>query len=153
MFVDSNRFHADMNKTYFLRKEDREPRWFVIDAAGQVLGRLATHVANMLRGKDKPNYTPHTDGGDYVVVINVNKIVLTGNKWNAKMYQRYTGYIAGLREISAKDLLKKRPTDLIKIAVKGMLPKNKLSDQVIKKLKVYATADHPHQAHNIQSTV
>jgi large subunit ribosomal protein L13 len=151
--MDSNNSHVGMNKAYFLPVEHREPRWVLVDAAGQVLGRLATRIANSLRGKDKAIYTPHTDSGDYVIVINADKVVLTGNKWNDKIYERYTGYIGGLRETTAKELVKKHPTKLIEHAVKGMLPKNKLSDQILKKLKVYATPHHPHTAHKIQQLV
>lgn len=136
----------DMNKSFVLRKEDRTPKWRVIDASGKVLGRLSTEIADILRGKDKPDYTPHTDGGDYVIVTNCEKIKLTGNKWEGKIYEHYTGWRGGLKKISAQDLLKKDPAELIIHSVKGMLPKNKLNDQVIKKLKVYAGNEHPHQA-------
>lgn len=136
----------DMNRIFFLRKEDRKPRWHQIDAEGKVLGRLATEIADLLRGKNNPLYTPHTDTGDYVVVINADKIVLTGNKWEDKEYIHHTMWLSGLKKTSAKDLLKKHPTRLVEYAVKGMLPKNKLNRQVIKKLKVYVGAEHPHQA-------
>ncbi len=135
-----------MNKAFFLRKEDRSPEWRLIDAQGKILGRLATEIADALRGKDRPYYTPHTDCGDYIVVINAEKIALTGNKLKAKIYARYTGYIGGYKEVTAQEMLDKHPTRLIQYAVKGMLPKNKLSDQVIKKLKVYAGTEHPHKA-------
>lgn len=151
--MDSNKSHVGMNKAYFLPKEHREPRWLVVDAAGLVLGRLATRIANALRGKDKPNYTPHTDGGDYVIVLNADKVVLTGNKWHGKIYERYTGYIGGLREMTALEMVKKHPTRILEHAVKGMLPKNKLSDQIIKKLKVYTTGEHPHTAHKTQKLI
>jgi large subunit ribosomal protein L13 len=137
---------ADFNSAFFARKEDHKPKWHLIDADGMVLGRLATQVANIIRGKSKPTYTAHTDFGDYVVIVNAEKIALTGNKLNDKIYQRYSGYIGGLKEISARDLLVKHPTELIQNAVKGMLPKNKLNRQIIKKLKVYAGAEHPHKA-------
>jgi large subunit ribosomal protein L13 len=137
----------DMNRAFFLRREDRSPSWRLIDAEGKVLGRLATEIAEALRGKDKAEYTPHTDGGDYVVVINAEKVVLTGDKMRGKIYARYTGYMGGLRETAARDMLKKHPTFLVEHAVKGMLPKNRLSRQVIKKLKVYAGSEHPHKAH------
>lgn len=136
----------DMNKTFYVKKEARTPQWHVIDAEGLVLGRLATKVTHMLRGKDKAHYTPHTDAGDYVIVINADKIVLTGNKWTGKTYERYTGWIGNLKVTTAKELMAKHPTHLIEHAVKGMLPKNRLSRQIIKKLKVYAGAEHPHFA-------
>lgn len=135
-----------MNKSFRLRKEDAVPAWRVIDAQGKVLGRLATHIADALRGKDKAFYTPHTDSGDYIVVINAEKIVLTGNKLEGKIYDRYSGWMGGYKVTSAKDMLAKKPEFLIEHAVKGMLPKNKLSDQIIKKLKVYAGSEHPHKA-------
>lgn len=136
----------DMNKTFFLHKEDRRPQWRLIDAKGEILGRLACKIANALRGKDKPYFTPHDDAGDYVVVINADKVALTGDKWEGKMYERYTGWIGGYRVTKAKDLLAKHPTQLIEFAVHGMLPKNKLNRQIIKKLKVYAGDQHPHAA-------
>ncbi len=136
----------DMNRAFFLRKEDRDPRWRVIDAEGKVLGRLATEIAEILRGKDKAHYTPHTDAGDYVVVVNAEKIVLTGNKLEDKEYARYSGWMGGLKITTAEELLNKYPERLIEFAVKGMLPKNKLSRQIIGKLKVYAGPHHPHIA-------
>ncbi len=137
---------SDMNKTFYLRKEDRRPKWLLIDAKDKVLGRLVSEIADILRGKDKPYYTAHTDCGDYVIVINADKIILTGKKWKDKKYYRYTGWMGGLKELSAQELLEKHPTWLVEKAVKGMLPKNKLSRQIYKKLKVYASADHPHEA-------
>ncbi len=136
----------DMNKSFVLRNEDRAPKWRVIDAEGKVLGRLSTQIAEILRGKDKPEFTRHTDSGDYVVVINCEKIVLTGNKWEDKTYARYSGWRSGLKETSAKDMLIKHPTDIIRLAVKRMLPKNRLSGQVISKLKIYVGPTHPHTA-------
>jgi large subunit ribosomal protein L13 len=136
----------DMNKSFRLHKENSAPSWRVIDAEGQVLGRLATYVADALRGKDKAFYTPHTDSGDYIVIINAEKIVLTGNKLEGKIYDRYSGWMGGYKVTSAKDMLAKKPEFLLEHAVKGMLPKNKLSDQIIKKLKVYAGSEHPHKA-------
>jgi len=138
-----------MNKAFFFKKEEKIPKWRFIDAKDKVLGRLATEIAEMLRGKDKAVYTPHSDAGDYVVVTNAEKIVLTGNKLNGmkgKIYSSYSGYMGGLKEICARDLLEKEPEQLIIKAVKGMLPKNKLSRQVIKKLKVYKGENHPHKA-------
>jgi len=136
----------DMNKTFFLRKEDVAPTWKLIDAEGQILGRLATDIADALRGKDKAVYTPHTDGGDYIVVINAEKVKLTGDKLEQKEYDRYSGWMGGYKVRTAKEMLEKHPTHLVEHAVKGMLPKNKLSRQVIKKLKVYAGSEHPHKA-------
>jgi large subunit ribosomal protein L13 len=136
----------DMNRTFFMRKEDRNPKWIVIDAEGKILGRLATEIANRLRGKDKATYTPHTDGGDYVVVINAEKIVLTGDKWEQKEYVRYTGWIGGQKTIIARDLRAKHPERIIELAVKRMLPKNVLNRYVHRKLKVYKGPNHPHSA-------
>lgn len=142
----------DMNKTFYLRKEDRAPVWRLIDADGMVLGRLATQVADILRGKDKPYYTPHTDCGDYVVIINADKIKLTGNKWKDKIYVTVSGWRSGKRETSAKDQMAKHPTSLIELAVKRMLPKNTLNRDAFKKLKVYTGPEHPHIAQQVQPT-
>jgi large subunit ribosomal protein L13 len=136
----------DMNRCFFLRKEDRAPKWRIIDANGKVLGRLATQIADALRGKDKPNYTPHTDCGDYVVVINADKVVLTGKKLAQKEYITYSGWQGGKKVTLAKDMLRKHPTQLLQLAVKRMLPKNRLNNQVIKKLKLYVGEVHPHVA-------
>jgi len=135
-----------MNRAFYLRKEDRQPKWILVDAQDKVLGRLATEIADVLRGKDRPEYTPHTDSGDYVVVINAEKVKLTGNKKEQKTYVRYTGWIGGQKETSAEKMLIKHPTFLVEHAVKGMLPKNKLARQQIKKLKVYAGTAHPHKS-------
>lgn len=135
-----------MNKAFYLHKEDRNPQWRVFDAEGMILGRLATQVANALRGKDKPFFTPHDDAGDYVVVINADKIKLTGNKWEGKIYDRYSGWMGGYSVTTAKELMAKHPTQLVEHAVKGMLRRNKLNKEVIKKLKVYAGPEHPHKA-------
>ena len=132
--------------TYSAKKSDVEEKWWVVDAEGQVLGRLASSVASRLRGKHNPLFTPHTDTGDSVIVVNAEKIVLTGRKWDQKNYYWHTGFIGGLKAITAKKLLEKRPEDLVRIAVKGMLPKNRLGRALIKKLKVYAGPEHPHQA-------
>jgi large subunit ribosomal protein L13 len=137
----------DMNKAFYMRKEDRCPQWHLVDAAGQTLGRLATDIAQRLRGKDKPVYTPHTDAGDYVVVINAEKIVLSGDKMEQKMYVRHSGWMGGKKETSARHMLEKHPTFIVEHAVKGMLPKNKLARQQIKKLKVYVGSKHPHTSH------
>ena len=125
---------------------ENKGNWWVVDAEGQVLGRLATTIAARLRGKHNPAFTPHVDTGDSVVVVNAAKIVLTGKKLQKKIYYRHSGYIGSLKEITAEKLLEKRPEDLIRFAVKGMLPKNKLGRKLFKKLKVYAGNTHPHEA-------
>jgi large subunit ribosomal protein L13 len=132
--------------TYSAKASDNPNKWWVIDAEGAVLGRLATHVAARLRGKHNPMFTPHVDMGDSVIVINASKIKLTGRKWEQKTYYRHSGFIGGLRAITARKLMEKRPEDLIHNAVKGMLPKNSLGRQLCKKLKVYAGSEHPHEA-------
>ncbi|KKQ49110.1 MAG: 50S ribosomal protein L13 [candidate division TM6 bacterium GW2011_GWF2_38_10] len=136
----------DMNKSFVMRKEDRAPEWHVVDASGKVLGRLCTEIATRLRGKDKAVFTPHTDGGDYIVVTNCEKIVLTGNKWEDKIYDFYSGYRGGLKQKSAKEMLQRDPRQIIILAVKRMLPKNRLSRSILKKLKVYVGNEHPHRA-------
>lgn len=128
------------------KSTDNHGKWWIVDADEAVLGRLATRVASHLRGKHNPMFTPHVDSGDWVVVVNAEKIKLTGRKWDQKTYYRHSGYIGGLKSISARKLLEKRPEDLIRFAVKGMLPKNRLGRKMIKKLKVYAGGDHPHTA-------
>lgn len=136
----------DMNRCFFLKKEDRQPKWRVIDAEGRVLGRLATQIADALRGKDKPEYSQHVDVGDYIVVINCEKVVLTGNKMEDKIYKSYSGWRSGLKETTAKIMMQKKPEEIIKHAVKGMLPKNRISRQIFKKLKIYVGNDHKHIA-------
>ena len=133
-------------KTYMQRKEDVERKWYVVDAEGKTLGRLATQIATILKGKNKPTYTPHIDGGDYVIVINANKVNLTGNKLNNKIYYNHSRYTGGLRERTAKEMLEKYPVEMLERAVKGMLPKGRLGRQMYKKLFVYAAGDHPHSA-------
>ena len=133
-------------KTYMQRKEDVTRTWYVVDAEGQTLGRLASKVANVLRGKHKPTYTPHIDGGDYVIVVNANKVVLTGNKLNDKMYYNHSRYTGGLRERTAKEMIENYPVEMVERAVKGMLPKGRLGRQMYKKLFVYAEGNHPHSA-------
>ena len=128
------------------KQTDNLEKWCLVDADGMVLGRLATQVAARLRGKHNPFFTPHADTGDWVVVINAEKVVLTGRKWAQKNYYRHSGYIGGLKEISAEKLIEKRPEDLVRFAVKGMLPKNRLGRKLFKKLKVYAGGRHPHEA-------
>jgi large subunit ribosomal protein L13 len=120
--------------------------WYLVNADGKILGRLATKLADLLRGKNKPTYTPHLDTGDFVVVVNAGKVTLTGKKMKDKIYYHHTGYPGGIKEMSAEKLLAKKPTEMIRMAVKGMLPKNSLGRQVLRKLKVYAGADHPHEA-------
>ncbi len=134
--------------TYSAKNSDNEGRWCVVDASGAVLGRLASTVASRLRGKHNPLYTPHVDTGDWIVVINADKVVLTGRKLDQKNYYRHSGYIGSLKTTTARELRDKRPEDLVRFAVKGMLPKNKLGRQQFKKLKVYAGDQHPHQAQN-----
>ena len=133
-------------KTYMQRKEDVVRDWYVVDAEGETLGRLASKVANVLRGKHKPTYTPHVDGGDYVIVVNAEKVVLTGNKLNNKIYYNHSRYTGGLRERTAKEMVEKYPVEMIERAVKGMLPKGRLGRQMYKKLFVYAGENHPHSA-------
>jgi len=135
-----------METTRSLRKEDAQHRWIEIDAAGKALGRLATRIAVILRGKDKACFTPHVDCGDYVVVINAEKILLTGGKWDDKVFYRYSGYQSGMKSHNAREMRRRHPDFLVLHAVKGMLPKNKLGRAVLKKLKVYAGPEHPHQA-------
>lgn len=132
--------------TQVAKKNEIKRSWFVVDLDGKVLGRAATEIARVLRGKHKPIYSPSVDTGDFVVVLNAEKVVLTGNKLADKMYHRHTGFPGGIRSINAEKLLAKKPEELIKKAVKGMLPKNKLGRQMFRKLKVYAGANHPHAA-------
>jgi len=140
-------------KTYSAKKEDIERQWVVIDAQDQVLGRLATRVATILRGKNKPIFTNHVDTGDFVIIVNAEKVRLTGNKLDAKMYYRHSGYPGGIKGMTAREMLVRKPEQVIKIAVKGMLPKNRLASQVITKLKVYAGPDHPHKAQQPEKIV
>lgn len=133
-------------KTISAKEQDIQRDWYVVDAQGQTLGRLATRVATVLRGKHKPIYTPHVDCGDYVVIVNAEKIHTTGNKATQKKYYRHSGYPGGLREVTLKDQLQRFPTRVLESAVRGMLPKNRLGRQMFKKLKVYAGPNHPHEA-------
>lgn len=133
-------------KTYLAPVNEIEKAWYVVDAENKVLGRLASEIAARLRGKHKPTFSTFIDNGDFIVVTNAEKILLTGKKMDDKKYYRHTGYIGGIKETSAKELLEKHPTDLITKAVKGMLPKNKLGRAQLKKLKVYAGPNHPHEA-------
>ena len=132
--------------TYSAKQSDIKEKWIIVDAKGAVLGRLASNIAARLRGKHNPLFTPHVDAGDWVVVVNADKIVLTGRKWQKKIYYRHSGYIGGLKTITAQKLMEKRPEDLIRFAVKGMLPKNRLGRKLFKKLKVYTGDQHPHAA-------
>jgi large subunit ribosomal protein L13 len=137
-------------KTYATKPEDIERRWYVVDAEGKILGRLASEVARILRGKHKPYFAPHLDTGDYVIVINAAKIRVTGKKLDDKIYYRHSGYPGGLRSTTLAEMLKKRPTRVIRLAVRGMLPHNRLGRAMIKKLKIYEGESHPHQAQNPQ---
>ncbi len=133
-------------KTFMQTKETVDRKWYVVDAEGKTLGRLASQVATVLKGKHKPTYTPHIDCGDYVIIINAEKVKLTGNKLDDKMYYNHSGYPGGLRERTAKVMIEKYPTEMIERAVKGMLPKGRLGRQMYKKLFVYAGENHEHQA-------
>ena len=133
-------------KTLSLRKEDATHDWFIVDASDKILGRLATKIADRIRGKDKPTFTPHTDGGDYVIVINADKIKVTGNKLEDKKYYTHTLYPGGLKTKVLKDILETKSEYIIEEAVKGMLPKNKLGKQMFKKLKVFKGSEHPHDS-------
>jgi large subunit ribosomal protein L13 len=133
-------------KTYTAKPGEIQREWFLVDAEGQTLGRLATRIADMLRGKGKPAYTPHVDTGDFVIVVNAEKIAVTGSKLDSKIYYRHSGYPGGLRQRTLREQLERRPTEVIRKAVKGMLPKNKLASAQLTKLKVYAGPDHPHAA-------
>ena len=137
-------------KTLSLRKEDAQHDWYVVDASDKILGRLATKIADRIRGKDKPSFTPHTDGGDYVIVINAEKIRVTGNKLDDKNYYTHSLYPGGLKIKAFKDVIEHKPEYIIEQAVKGMLPKNKLGKQMFKKLKVYKGDDHPHASQEPQ---
>lgn len=133
-------------KTFMARNDEVARQWVLVDATDMVLGRLAADVAAILRGKTKPEYTPHTDVGDFVVVINADKIKVTGKKEEQKLYRHHSGYMGGLRELTLKQMMEKKPEEVIRLAVKGMLPKGSLGSAQLKKLKVYAGAEHPHAA-------
>ena len=135
-------------KTWNAKPGEVERRWYVVDAEGKTLGRLATQIADTLRGKGKPQYTPHVDTGDFVIVVNAEKIQVTGNKLDQKRYYRHSGYPGGLRSRTLREQLDRRPTEVLRVAVKGMLPKNRLARQQITKLKIYAGPEHPHEAQN-----
>jgi large subunit ribosomal protein L13 len=135
-------------KTYSAKPKEIEQRWYLVDAEGQTLGRLATRIADTLRGKRKPGYTPHIDTGDFVVVVNAEKISVTGKKREDKIYYRHSGYPGGLRERTLGEELERRPIEVLRKAVKGMLPRNRLARRQLTKLKVYAGPEHPHEAQN-----
>jgi large subunit ribosomal protein L13 len=137
-------------KTYSAKPGEVAREWYLVDAQGQTLGRLATQIADTLRGKRKPQYTPHIDTGDFVVVVNAEKIAVTGNKLDQKRYYRHSGYPGGIRSRTLREQLDRRPTEVIRTAVRGMLPKNRLARQQLTKLKVYAGPEHPHESQNPQ---
>src|SRR5881227_633097 len=137
-------------KTYVARPTDRDRRWLVVDASGKTLGRLATQIADILRGKRKPEYTPHIDTGDFVVVINAREVAVTGNKREQKRYYRHSGYPGGLRSRTLGEQLERRPEEVLRRAVRGMLPRTRLGRAQLRKLKVYAGPDHPHAAQQPQ---
>ena len=133
-------------KTYNAKPGEIERRWYVVDAEGKNLGRLATQIADTLRGKTKPQYTPHVDTGDFVVVVNAEKIAVTGKKLDEKVYYRHSGYPGGLKQRTLREQLERRPTEVLRMAVKGMLPKNRLAARQLTKLKIYAGPEHPHES-------
>ncbi len=138
-------------KTFVAKENEVKKDWYLVDAENKILGRLATQIAMRLRGKHKPIFTPHADTGDFIVVINAEKVSLTGKKWDKKIYYRHSGYVGGLKEISAKKLLEKKPEDVLRFAVRGMLPKNSLGRRQLKKLKIYVGSEHPHQAQQLEA--
>lgn len=139
-----------MRTTYMAKPNEVERKWYVIDAAGQTLGRLASQAAALIRGKHKPQFTPHVDTGDFVIIVNADKVRLTGKKLLNKKYYRHSGHPGGLKVTTAGDMLKNNPARMVELAVHGMLPKNRLGERLKLKLKVYAGPDHPHQAQNPQ---
>lgn len=136
--------------TYSAKATDKTNNWYVVNAEGRVLGRMASEIARRLRGKHSPMFTPHVDTGDSIIVINAEKIALTGRKWDDKIYYRHSGYVGGLKSMTAKQLLEKKPEDLVINAVRGMLPKTRLGRDLLKKLRVYAGPEHPHEAQQPQ---
>ncbi len=134
------------NTTYSVKKSEIESKWYIIDAENKPLGRVATEAAKLLRGKHKPTFTPNLDVGDHVIIINCDKIKLTGNKMNDKIYRHHSGYIGGMKEMTAKDMMEKSPEKVMMLAIKGMLPHNSLGRQQIKKVRIYAGSDHENQA-------
>lgn len=137
-------------KTFSAKPQEVTHQWYVVDAADQTLGRLASEIARRLRGKHKAIYTPHVDTGDYIVVVNADKVAVTGNKRQQKMYYRHTGYIGNMRSASFEQMIQKKPEEVLRLAVKGMLPRNPLGRAMLKKLKIYAAAEHPHAAQQPQ---
>ncbi|MBL7174449.1 MAG: 50S ribosomal protein L13 [Desulfobacteraceae bacterium] len=137
-------------KTFIAKEYKVEKKWYLVNAENRILGRLASQIAIRLRGKHKPIFTPHADTGDFIVVINAEKVALTGSKWDNKLYYRHSGYVGGLKKISAKHLLEKKPGEVLRLAVRGMLPKNSLGRRQLKKLKIYSGPNHPHQAQEPQ---
>lgn len=137
-------------KSFVLKPADAEKNWYLVDATGLTVGRLATKLADVLRGKNNPKYTPHTDSGDFVVVVNADKVVFTGNKLDKKVYYKHSGYVGGLKERTAREQLDRQPTKVLMSAVKGMLPKNSLGRKQLTKLKVFAGAQHAHEAQQPQ---
>ena len=133
-------------KTPLPKVNEIQKKWYVVDASGKVLGRLATQLAARLRGKHRPDFTPHLDTGDFIIVVNAEKVKLTGSKLDQKMYHRHSGYLGGLKSVNARTMLEKKPEDVIRLAVKRMMPKNRLARQQMKKLKIYRGKEHPHQA-------
>jgi len=138
-------------KTYQAKSGEIERRWYVVDLKGKVLGRAASRIATVLRGKDQPTFTPHVDTGAFVICVNADKVRLTGNKLDKKTYYRHSGWPGGLKETRARDLLADKPEELVRTAVRGMLPKTRLGRQLLKKLKIYAAAEHPHAAQRPQA--
>jgi large subunit ribosomal protein L13 len=137
-------------KSYMARPHEVERRWYLVDAQGKTLGRLATEIARLLRGKNKPQYTPHVDTGDFVVVVNAEKVVVTGKKAEQKVYYRHTGYPGGLKETSYEVMMERKPTEILRKAVRGMMPRTRLGRQQLRKLKIYAGPEHPHEAQDPQ---
>nr|WP_330392777.1 50S ribosomal protein L13 [Asaccharospora irregularis] len=137
-----------MMKSYIAKPAEVQRKWYLVDAEGKTLGRIATEIATILRGKHKPTFTPHVDGGDFVVVVNAEKVVLTGKKLDQKLYRYHTGYVGGLKEISYRDMMKNKPEEVVAHAVSGMLPKNKLRSRMMTRLRVFAGAEHTHEAQN-----
>jgi large subunit ribosomal protein L13 len=140
-------------KTFVAKEHEVDKKWYLVDAEKKILGRLATQIAVRLRGKHKPIFTPHADVGDFIIVINAAKVAMTGSKWDQKIYYRHSGYIGGLKQISARKLLARKPEEILRFAVKRMLPKNSLGRRQLKKLKIYAGPDHPHQAQQPENLV
>ncbi len=146
--VELSKSSGGLVKSYMARPLEVERKWYVIDAEGKTLGRLASQIARVLRGKHKPQYTPHVDVGDFVVVVNANRVLVTGRKAEQKVYRRHSGHPGGMKETSYERMLERRPEDILRKAVYGMMPKSRLARQQMRKLKIYASAEHPHAAQN-----